>query len=272
MNGYGWYGHLTHRRDGGGYNMATVIRSMERSDFGVGVEVVNTARFTSEEGLFWMTGATSNAVRDGSILNVRNGSWTSYDSNPVILHNHGRANGLGGEALELSMPVGRVESRAILADGTVALGIRFDTDDEFGARIDGKVRRGFLNTLSIGFRALSEVHRSELPEGHWARGERGYFFESYEPLEHSTCSVPMDPGCLPRMAEDNATRALVEASGLSSDVVRQFLPALDAWAQSRGFVIGQSEPEPIAEPAPAPPSDSLDDWFSGSSTTNQGTE
>jgi HK97 family phage prohead protease len=109
-------------------------------------------------------------ARDG--LSIPTEAWdlTNFRANPIILFAH-QYN---------SLPIGRAASIEATTQGLV-VDVEFDRDDPDSARIEGKVRRGYLNAVSVGFEIKDlkgdVVTRSEL-------------------LEISVVPVPADPKAL----------------------------------------------------------------------------
>ena len=96
-----------------------------------------------------------------------------FKANPVMLYAHDSMSVIGRwENL-------RVEDGKLLADAV------FDTEDELGKKIEGKVERGFLKGCSMG------LHIKELTEG-----EGGAVASKSELVEASVCAVPSDAGAV----------------------------------------------------------------------------
>lgn len=96
-----------------------------------------------------------------------------FKANPVMLYAHDPMSVIGRwENL-------RVEDGKLLADAV------FDTEDELGKKIEGKVERGFLKGCSMG------LHIKELTEG---EGEA--VASKSELVEASVCAVPSDAGAV----------------------------------------------------------------------------
>lgn len=69
---------------------------------------------------------------------------TSFEANPVGFFNHEREKGVICKWSNLEVKEG-----ALYADA------EFDTDDELGAKVAGKVQRGFVKAASLGFNVLA---------------------------------------------------------------------------------------------------------------------
>ena len=122
--------------------------------------------------------STSAVDRYGDIIDQNGWMLDNYRSNPIILFNH--------DATQLSIGRGDVE----VIDGNLMIDITFDTKDPRAAEIGRKVKDGFLNAVSVGFNAMEQVHRDELPADHFAYGQKGMYFPKAELLEVSIVTIP----------------------------------------------------------------------------------
>lgn len=96
-----------------------------------------------------------------------------FKANPVMLYAHDSMSVIGRwENL-------RVEDGKLLADAV------FDTEDELGKKIEGKVERGFLKGCSMG------LHIRKLSDG-----DEGAVATQSELVEASVCAVPSDAGAV----------------------------------------------------------------------------
>lgn len=80
------------------------------------------------------------------VLSMKGASFKEYRKNPVILvqHQHGPLEVIGN-----TIKVYTEKDRAIAL-------ARFDVDDEFSARVWGKIERGFVRAASVGFQVIRE--------------------------------------------------------------------------------------------------------------------
>lgn len=80
--------------------------------------------------------------RDGLDLKMSGARLDAYRNNPIVLWGHDYAG--------VRLPIGRaqptIEGPRLIAD------ISFDQEDEFARQIESKYRRGFLNTVSLGWK------------------------------------------------------------------------------------------------------------------------
>jgi hypothetical protein len=79
--------------------------------------------------------------RDGKSLKAANWQLENYRKNPVFLWVHDYY----GRTLPLGRAEANIEGDQLMADTT------FDQEDEFARQVEGKYRRGYLNTVSVGW-------------------------------------------------------------------------------------------------------------------------
>lgn len=82
----------------------------------------------------------------GFIVKTEGIDTTRFCKNPIMLYNHDRNGGIIGRWEKL-----RVVDGKLLADAV------FDEKDGLGAMINDKVKRGFINSVSIGMNPLEEI-------------------------------------------------------------------------------------------------------------------
>ena len=145
------------------------------------------------------TASTSTPDRYGDVVS-QNWDTESYSRNPVVLLNHD----------QLSLPIGRGEVSKS-SEGNLIIDIDFDMDDPKAAEVARKARAGYMNSVSVGFRPLKTVPRSELPADHYAAGTKGNYFEQSELLEVSMVTIPANPDATSRSYDQIETtlRAVV---------------------------------------------------------------
>ncbi len=119
-----------------------------------------------------------------------------FDANPVMLHEHRRADVIG------RWDNIRIEGTQFIADSV------FDVDDELGAKISGKVERGFLKGCSLGIRIFKATSQE-------VNGEWRLYVTEWEPVEGSVCAIPSNASALSVLVYDHETNQPVEESELS---------------------------------------------------------
>lgn len=108
----------------------------------------------------------------------------NYKKNPIVLFGHGwENNGF--------IPIGKIDIDTIeITENYIDADVIFDSDghDEFAAMIYDKVKKGFLNTGSIGFRPIEMSYEPVLPE------QDGLTYSKWELLEFSIVPIPSNTG------------------------------------------------------------------------------
>lgn len=127
-----------------------------------------------------------------------------FKANPVILDSHW--NGTGDV-------IGRWEN--IKIDGTQLLADAvFDMDDEFAARIAGKVERGFLKGTSMGFSPAEKD-----TDWNFKKGEDGVpELMSCELMEASICAIPSNRKSLVKLYSKSQVELSADQIKLSLNV------------------------------------------------------
>ena len=159
--------------------------------------------------------------RLGDIVRVDGWDLKMFKKNPVMLWAHDNR----------LPPIGRWANVSV--DGKSLVGTAVFDDDQFSRTIENKVRRGFLNAVSVGFRPTEfKALDSDNPWG-------GIEFTKQELLETSVVSVPAHPRAL--------RKALAELDDLRS---WSFMPSNDGnhfIAMPHGLLSEKPEdkPEPV---------------------------
>lgn len=123
----------------------------------------------ADTGPIRFVASTEGVKRDGLELRAEDWDLDNYRKNPVVLWSH--------DYWGSRLPIGRAE---VDVDGkTLISSVTFDPEDEFARQIESKFRRGFLNTVSVGW----DTHR----DGTTTRNEL---------LDISAVPVPGDPDAL----------------------------------------------------------------------------
>ena len=139
----------------------------------------NDEEDAQEKQLLSFIASTDRPDRYGDVINQRGWELESYERNPIILLNHEHN----------SLPIGKGKVR-IAPEGLI-IDVEFDMEDERAAEIAGKVERGFLNAVSVGFTPLKAQSRANLPKDHSAYSEEGgSYFDKAELLEVSIVTIP----------------------------------------------------------------------------------
>jgi HK97 family phage prohead protease len=145
--------------------------------------------------------STSQKARDGHVLVPAGAKLDNFKKNPIILWNH-----LPEE------PIGRATSIGV-SDGKLVASIEFAPAgvSSVADKICGLVKAGVVSALSIGF---VPIDGDPLDPG---RPRSGMRITSFEILELSFCSVPVDTGA---MVTERARRAGKVLSGANAKTLR----------------------------------------------------
>jgi hypothetical protein len=134
---------------------------------------------------------------------LRNEGWRldNFNANPVVLWMHN----------PFQPPIGK--GSALSKGGNILLdNVEFDTDDELGAAVDSKYRRGFLSAVSVSW---DFVKKDGKPVLDWWRLSNDEIENDmfYDLCEVSAVSVPGDPRAVrkaSRLALSQLGRELVD--------------------------------------------------------------
>ena len=205
------------------------------------------------EGPITFIASEESSDRMGDVITVDGWDLKNFKRNPVVLFGHQMR----------SLPIGKVtrvwkDTKQLLATTL------FDSSDEFASQVEGKIRRGFLNAVSVGFRPLE---MEEIKDSNSDSFFPGFWFLSQELLELSVVSVPAHPKALRKMYGDDLPNKfyLFDAHGkpdiqrsitaspyslddtLTTDTVR--VPTSSPTASDfKDYVM----PEPVQAPLPFP--------------------
>lgn len=155
----------------------------------------------------------------------------NYRRNPVVLYGHSWGEPPIGRAVQVGVVAGR-----LLAE------VEWDMEDEDSARIASKVARGFLNTVSVGFRPGRCIDRRDLPDTDPRHNERGAVLFDNELLELSVVAVP----ALPSAEAVRSPSALLDAVRDRARTDAAFLRSLEA------VVLAAPVPRPASTGDPEP--------------------
>lgn len=203
------------------------------------------------DGLTRVVASTPDVDRFGDIVAS---SWNekalnSYRKNAVVIWGH-----------DYQIPsIGRAESVQVV-DGELIADIRFDDspENDLGRLIKSQFERGFLNSVSVGFRPGTATPRSTLPDDHPAKGEGGYFFEDSRLLEISVVNIPANPHALARRA--------IQAELWEQKHIMQVVEGDDSWTVTFHKYDGEDTEE---EPEEAPEVEESDDPYADTADSDE---
>jgi HK97 family phage prohead protease len=137
--------------------------------------------------IYTFVASTDDPDRHGTVINQDNWHLEAYRTNPIVGYQHN----LYGDMCNPPNPddvIGKAnvyfEDRKLMAD------ITFDQENDMATKIESKVDRGFLNTLSVGFLERGEGHMGDLDVG---EDPTKYYFDQQELLEISVVNIPSNP-------------------------------------------------------------------------------
>lgn len=168
--------------------------------------------------------------RHGEVVLPGGGDLKNFMKNPVVLFGHGFDKDQG------MMPIGRIDPDSIkITDKAIDADVIFDDggSDEFAKLVAEKVRNGFLNAGSIGFKPI------EVSEEPVLRDQTGLTHTKWELMEFSIVPIPALPSATARREFDELCSKAHEC-GLEID--DDFYFAIDNVLQ---FVEENSVPEII---------------------------
>ena len=156
-----------------------------------------------EEKIFTFVASTDSPDRHGTVLNQSKWKLDNFRINPIIGYQHN----LYGDMCNPPDPddvVGKAKN-AYVEDGKLMIDIVFDQENTKAKKIESKVERGFLNTVSVGFMELGEGAK-----GNEERGEDPelYYFDGQELLEVSIVNIPSQPEAAQRSFRSQTFDAL----------------------------------------------------------------
>ena len=122
--------------------------------------------------------------RDSEVIEPKGVRLKEFKKNPVVLWGHNRG--------EYKPAIAKILPETFeITEEYIDADLVFDiTNDPFAAMIDGKVRDGFLNTGSIGFRPITISREAVLPD------QQGATIKESELFEFSIVNVPANPGAV----------------------------------------------------------------------------
>ena len=183
-------------------------------------------------------------------------SWRldAYKANPVVPIDHSYSvESVVGRAIELrveDMVINGVARKALVVD------IEWDMASEEGAAVAGKVERGFINAVSVGFRSHRQTWRAKMPKDHVAFGQDGYYLEENELYEISVVAVPANPEALAQ----RAARSAPDVTDIVSKTLEQLASDDALWAKIEARRLA-AKASTTPEPAPAPTDPNTPYWL-----------
>ena len=188
------------------------------------IEKVEAPEVTKDNITMSFIASTQNEDRYGDIINQENWDLSKFKKNPIILFNHN----------SLAMPIGKGSAEVV--NGQLLIDIDFDMEDPFAAEVGRKAKAGFLNAVSVGFNPIEGIERSELPEDHFAKGEKGMYFDKAELLEVSIVTIPANGEAVAAKAYQDET---INRLNKTINKLDDLIASLDLTEKSKQIEIGQ---------------------------------
>jgi HK97 family phage prohead protease len=193
------------------------------------------------EKIFTFVASTADPDRHRTVLNQSNWILDNFNSNPVIGYQHN----LYGDLCNAPDPDDVIgKGRAYVEDGSLMVDITFDDENEKAKKVESKVDRGFLNTVSVGFIEVGEGR-----DGNKELGEDPnlYYFSGQELLEVSIVNIPSNPKAKKKSLRDQTFTALqyiyrelggqYSFSDIEKLTVRQILDKLNGKEEKKKAIV-----------------------------------
>lgn len=183
------------------------------------------------------TASTSTRDSHGTVLNQENWTLERFNSNPIIGYQHNVYGNACGED-DPDDIIGK--GRAFVEDGKLITDITFDgthkggTGNEKAEKIFQKVKKGFINAVSVGFQptGIGSFGEGDQAEG---QADQTYHFDGQELLEISLVNIPSNAESVKKALRTQTTEALlfvhrelnISFSEIEKMTVEDILKALD---------------------------------------------
>jgi HK97 family phage prohead protease len=193
------------------------------------------------EKIFTFVASTADPDRHRTVLNQSNWILDNFNSNPVIGYQHN----LYGDLCNAPDPDDVIgKGRAYVEDGSLMVDITFDDENEKAKKVESKVDRGFLNTVSVGFIEVGEGRSGERDLG---EDPELYYFSGQELLEVSIVNIPSNPKAKKKSLRDQTFTALqyiyrelggqYSFSDIEKLTVRQILDKLNGKEEKKKAIV-----------------------------------
>lgn len=151
---------------------------------------------TEKDGVnvYTFIASTSDPDRHRTVLNQDNWELDNYRANPIIGYQHN----LYGDMCNAPDPddvIGKsvktyIEKNQDTGEKQLLIDVIFDQENEKAQKIESKVDRGFLSTVSVGFGEVGDGHRGNDDDG---EDKELYYFHGQELYEVSIVNIPSNP-------------------------------------------------------------------------------
>ena len=131
-------------------------------------EIKSVGKAEGGEDIYRFVITSNTPDRYNDVVEAQGGDFSHYMRNPVVFYNHNTHGDM--------LPIGKCLSFEVVENKIVA-DVVFDREDEYAQKIENKIKRGFLNAVSIGFIPLA---------GYEARPEElGISADSLRPMSNT---------------------------------------------------------------------------------------
>lgn len=161
-------------------------------------------RQTGDGKVFTFVASTSDPDRHRTVLNPEGWSLENFRANPIIGYMHNVYGNLSGPD-DPDDVIGLGKKVYVNDEGELILEMIFDQENEKARKIQSKVERGFLRTVSVGFIELGEGHRGNKEK---YEDPELYYFDRQELLEVSIVNIPSNPNAKKKTLRGNTFDAL----------------------------------------------------------------
>lgn len=155
--------------------------------------------------VYTFVASTPDPDRHSTVLNQKNWRLDNYKLNPIIGYQH---NVYGGGLCNAPDPddvIGRGVDIYVNDNDELILDMVFDEENEKAVKVQSKVDRGFLNTVSVGFIETGDGHRGNEDDG---EDKELYYFHGQELLEISIVNIPSNPKAAKKQLRSSTYDAL----------------------------------------------------------------
>jgi len=158
---------------------------------------------TDGEKVFTFVASTSDPDRHRTVLNQDNWKLENFIANPIIGYQH-NVYGDGCSDPHPDDVIGKAV-KVYKEEGDLLIDVVFDKENEKAVKIESKVDRGFLNTVSVGFIEVGDGHQGNEDDG---EDKELYYFHGQELLELSVVNIPSNPKAAKRSFRSQTFDAL----------------------------------------------------------------
>jgi len=131
-------------------------------------EIKSVGKAEGGEDIYRFVITSNTPDRYNDVVEAQGGDFSHYMRNPVVFYNHNTHGDM--------LPIGKCLSFEVVENKIVA-DVVFDREDDYAQKIENKIKRGFLNAVSIGFIPLA---------GYEARPEElGISADSLRPMSNT---------------------------------------------------------------------------------------